>query len=288
MTDYYTLIDKKDIDLDNEDDQDLIDLQKDDEALQKRLKEDPIRQLFDEEEDLSQVDAAFIDRHGAWVIVSDTAHYVRYADDDSWDRRDNNFGQVDNDFDNLEMIDSAYVDSEGRLFLFANDKYVRYSDIGSTLTAGLTVDQDYPKSIAEDWNSENLPIQLPAEFAEDLGPMFDGGDEYSYAFLGNTYVSSEDGQVRPAAEKWGRREYNFGHPTHLDAALACQGSYYLFLDNKIAKYVGSIELANLQPEDGYPKGIHQEFSDLPDEFVAGIDAALYGWDETIYSVSQLS
>ncbi|MBE7383698.1 MAG: hypothetical protein F6J95_020045 [Leptolyngbya sp. SIO1E4] len=278
----YTLIDKKEIDLDNEDDQDLVDLQKEDEALQKRLKEDPIRQLFDEEEDLSQVDAAFIDRYGTWVIVSDTAHYVRYADGDSWDKRDNNFGQVDNDFDNLEMIDSAYVDSEGRLFLFANDKYVRYSDIGSTLTADLTMDQGYPKSIAEDWNSENLPIQLPTEFVEDLGPMFDGVDEYSYAFLGNTYVSSEDGQVRLAAEKWGHREYNFGHPTHIDAALACQGSYYLFLDNKIAKYVGSLELANLQPEDGYPKGIHQEFSDLPDEFVAGIDAALYGWDGTIY------
>ncbi len=277
----YTLIDKKDIDLDKEDDQDLVDLQKEDEALQKRLKEDPIRQLFDEES-LSQVDAAFIDRHGTWVIVSDTAHYVRYADGDSWDKRDNNFGQVDNDFDNLEMIDAAYVDSEGRLFLFANDKYVRYSDIGSALTADLTVDRGYPKSIAEDWNDENLPIQLPSEFARDLGPMFDGVDNDSYAFLGNTYVSSADGQVRPVAEKWGHREYNFGHPTHIDAALASQGNYYFFLDNKIAKYVGSIELANLQPEDGYPKGIHQEFSNLPDEFVSGIDAALYGWDETVY------
>ncbi|MDV3348292.1 hemopexin repeat-containing protein [Leptothoe sp. LEGE 181152] len=278
----YTLIDKKEIDLDSEDDQDLVDLQKDDEALQKRLKEDPIRQLFDEEEELNQVDAAFIDRHGTWVIISDASHYVRYADGDSWDKRDNTFGQVDNDFDNLEMIDSAYVDSEGRLFLFANDKYVRYSDIGSTLTSSLTVDQGYPKSIAEDWNSENLAIQLPAEYGEDLGPMFDGGDQYSYAFLGNTYVSSEDGQVRPAAEKWGHREHNFGHPSQLNAALACQGNYYLFLDNKIAKYVGSIELANLQPEDSYPKGIHQEFSGLPDEFTAGIDAALYGWDGTIY------
>ncbi|MEM9219073.1 MAG: hemopexin repeat-containing protein [Cyanobacteria bacterium P01_F01_bin.150] len=278
----YTLIDKKEVTPGIEEDDDLIDRQKDDEALQKRLKEDPIRQLFDEEEELTQIDTAFIDRYGTWVIVSDTAHYVRYANGDSWNKRDNNFGQVDNDFDNLEMIDSAYVDSERRLFLFANDKYVRYSNIGSTLTADLMMDQGYPKSIAEDWNSENLPIHLPAEFAEDLGPMFDGVDGYSYAFFGNTYVSSEDGQVRPAAEQWGHREYNFSHPTHIDAALASQGNYYLFLDNKIAKYVGSLELANLQPEDSYPKGIHQEFSDLPDEFVSGIDAALHGWDETIY------
>ena len=284
----YTLIDKKDIDLDNEDDQDLIDLQKEDEALQKRLKEDPIRQLFEEEEgNLSQVNAAFIDRHGTWVIVSGEFHYVRYADSDAWDRRDNHFGQVDNDFENLEMIDSAYVDCEGRLFLFANDKYVRYSNVKFALdepgsSTQPTVDKGYPKSIAEDWNDENLPIQLPASFARDLGPMFDGLDHYSYAFLGDKYISSEDGQVRPVAEKWGHREYNFGHPKHIDAALASQGNYFFFLDNKVAKYVGSIELANLQPEEGYPKGIHQEFTDLPDEFVSGIDAALHGEDGRIY------
>lgn len=281
----YILIDKKEIDLDNEDDQDLIDQQKEDEELQKRLKEDPIRQLF-EEENLSQVDAAFIDRYGTWVIVSGESHYVRYADSDSWDKRDNEFGQVDNDFENLEMIDAAYVDTEGRLFLFANDKYVRYSDlasVGTTLSSDdLKVDRGYPKSIAEDWNDENLRIQLPESFSRDLGPLFDGVDNYSYAFLGDRYVSSEDGQVRPVAEKWGYREYNFGSPTHIDAALASQGNYFLFLENKVAKYVGSIELANLQPEDGYPKGIHQEFTGLPDEFVSGINAALGSWDGTIY------
>ncbi|NET40671.1 hemopexin repeat-containing protein [Okeania sp. SIO2B3] len=284
----YILIDKKVVDPNNnEDDQDLIDLQKEDEELQKRLKEDPIRQLFEEEEEtLTQVDAAFIDRHGTWVIVSESSHYVRYADSDSWDKRDNEFGQVDNDFENLEMIDAAYVDTEGRLFLFANDKYVRYSDlasVGPPLSSDeLKVDRGYPKSIAEDWNDENLPIQLPESFSRDLGPMFDGVDNYSYAFLGDRYVSSEDGKVHSVAEKWGHREYNFGHATHIDAALASQGSYFLFLENKVAKYVGSIELANLQPENGYPKGIHQEFTGLPDEFVSGIDAALGSWDGSIY------
>ena len=282
LSENYTLIDKKTIDLDSEDDQDLVDLQKEDEALQKRLKEDPIRQLF-EEENLSQVDAAFIDRYGTWVIVSGASHYVRYADGDDWDKRANSFGQVDNDFDNLEIIDSAYVDSEGRLFLLANDKYVRYSTVATGLSDSLTIDRGYPKSIAEDWNAENLPVQLPEQFDRDLGPLFDGVDGHSYAFSGETYVSSEDGQMRAAASKWGHQEYNFGHhAAHMQAALASGGDYYLFLENKVAKYSGSLELANLQPEDGYPRGIHQEFTDLPDEFVAGIDAALGSWDETIY------
>ncbi|AOX01248.1 hypothetical protein BJP34_18990 [Moorena producens PAL-8-15-08-1] len=279
----YTLIDKKDVVAGIDEDDDLIDLQKEDEELQKRLKEDPIRQLFDKEQ-LNLVDAAFIDRYGTWVVVSEDSHYVKYAHTDVWDKRSNQFGQVDNDFDNLEMIDAAYVDSEGQLFLFANDKYVRYSDINQQQNGQqLIVDWGYPKSIAEDWNDENQPIQLPPAWNRDLGPMFDGLDNYCYAFLGDRYISSEDGTVRPVAEKWGHREYNFGQTDHIDATMVdLEGNYLFFLDEKVVKYRGSIELANLQPEEGYPKPIHEEFTSLPDELVLGIDAALYGQDGKTY------
>ncbi|XOF34642.1 MAG: hemopexin repeat-containing protein [Candidatus Electrothrix sp. YB6] len=279
----YTMIDKKVVVAGRSDEEDdLLDLQREDEARQKRLKEDPIRQLFDEEEDLSKVDAAFIDQYGTWCVISGADHYVRYADSDSWDRRDNNFGQVDNEFDNLEMIDAAYVDEEGRLFLFSNDKYIRYSNVDTDITALPSVDQGYPKSIAEDWNDENQPVQLPEAFSRDLGPMFDGTDDYSYAFLGDQFVSSEDGQVRAVAEKWGHSEYDFGHADHIDAAMASNGDYLLFLNDKVVKYCGSIELANLQPEEGYPKPIYEEFTSLPDKFVSGVDAALHGLDDKIY------
>ncbi|HEY9736915.1 MAG TPA: hemopexin repeat-containing protein, partial [Trichocoleus sp.] len=272
----------------NEDDDHLLDRQKQNKEQQQRLKRDPIRQLF-KQQPLSQVNAALIDRHGTWVVVSGEFHYVRYANADVWDKRANYFGQVDNDFDSLEMIDAAYVDAEGRLFLFANDQYVRYSQVNFTLDperqAGATqptVDQGYPKSIAEDWNSENLPIQLPPTFTRDLGPLFDGLDGHSYAFLENRYTSSEDNRVRPVADLWGHSEYDFGHADHIDAALASQGYYLLFLKDKVVKYAGSLELANLQPEAGYPKALHEEFPGLPDEFVAGVDAALQGLDNRIY------
>nr|VFK63847.1 MAG: Hemopexin [Candidatus Kentron sp. UNK]VFK70948.1 MAG: Hemopexin [Candidatus Kentron sp. UNK] len=196
----YTLIDRKEVVAGRtDDDDDLIDLQKEDEARQKRLKEDPIRRLFDEE-DIEKVDAAFIDQYGAWCIVSGNYHYVKYEGTDVWDRRDNNFGQVDNAFENVEMIDAAYVDQEGRLFLFCNEQYARYSEVDFTLgtenATQPTMDAGYPKSIAEDWNDENQPIQLPEGFYRDLGPMFDGLDDHSYAFLGNVFVSSEDGRAR--------------------------------------------------------------------------------------------
>ena len=284
----YTLIDKKEVVAGIEEDDDLIDLQKENEEQQKRLKEDPIRQLFDKE-DLDQIDAAFIDRLGTWCVVSGEYHYLKYSSSDVWDQRDNNFGQVDNDFDNIEMIDTSYVNSEGHLFLFCNDKYVRYSDVDFTLDPVLQasseqpdVDQGYPKSIAEDWNDENQPIQLPSSFNRDLGPFFDGTDEHSYAFNEDTFISSADQQIRFVAEKWGHSEYDFGHADHIDAAMASNGNYLIFLEDKVVKYAASIELSNLQPEENYPKPIYEEFSSLPDKFVAGIDAALHGIDDNIY------
>ncbi|MEP0925071.1 hemopexin repeat-containing protein [Leptolyngbya sp. ST-U4] len=284
----YTLIDKKTVTAGQKGDDLLIEQQREDKERQKRLKEDPIRQLFKHQR-LNRVDAAFIDRYGTWVVVSGESHYVKYANADTWDKRENRFGQVDNDFDTLEMIDAAYVDAAERLFLFVNDQYVRYSNVNFILNPESqenavqpTVDQGYPKLITEEWNNENLPIQLPSSFDRDLGPMFDGLDGRSYAFLENRYVSSQDGRVQSVTEMWGHSKYDFGHADHIDAALASQGHYLFFLNDKVVKYAGSIELANLQPEAGYPKSLHQEFPTLPDEFVSGIDATLHGQDDRIY------
>lgn len=284
----YRMIDKKEVVVGIDEDDDLIDLQKQDEPRQKRLKEDPIRQLFDKE-DLSQVDAAFIDKYGTWCIVSGEYHYVKYDEAEVWDRRDNTFGQVDNDFENIEMVDAAYVNPEGHLFLFANDKYVRYSEIDFTLDPSLkdtvsqiSVDQGYPKSIADDWNNENQAIQLPVEFARDLGPLFDGLDGYSYAFFNDQYVSSQGRRVKSVANMWGHREHNFGRVEKIDAAMASQGNYLLFHNDKVVKYAGSIELDSLQPEEGYPRPIHEEFDSLPGEFVEGLDATLHGIDDNVY------
>jgi hypothetical protein len=294
----YRLIDKKVVVAGASDiDDDLLEWQKQDEDQQKRLKEDPIRQLFDEQ-NLSQVDAAIIDKHETWCIITGADHYVRYAGNQHWDRRDNAFGQVDNDFENLEMIDAAYVDEQGRLFLINNDKYLRYSDTHFIPGGGHqpAVDSGYPKLISEDWNDENLPIQLPEDLDTDLGPMFNGTDGSSYAFFGDEFLSSIDDQIHQVSDQWGHREHDFGAVTAIDAAMTENGSYLLFSDDKVVKYNASLEqyagsfnfrfdspeMKGLQPEAGYPKPIAEHFSDLPDQFVCDIDAALEGLDGNTY------
>ncbi|TQV85945.1 hemopexin repeat-containing protein [Aliikangiella coralliicola] len=273
----YTMIDKKQLAPGDP----LLHLQKQDEALQLRLREDPIRQLFDKE-NLQRVDAAFIDRYGTWCVISDSFHYVlerdaREGHSDTWDKRDNHFGQTQNDFEKLEMIDATYVDEQQRLYLLANDKYVRYTDTNQT-----HVDQGYPKTISEHWNEENLPLQLPASFEHGLGPMFDGTDGHSYAFLGNTFVSSENGQQRNVASQWGHSRYDFGHAEQIDAAMDSNGQTLIFAGDRVVKYSCSLEMANLQPVEGYPKPIHEEFPSIPGEFAAGLDAALHGLDDKVY------
>ncbi|MBD1584498.1 Tc toxin subunit A-related protein [Pseudoalteromonas sp. S16_S37] len=275
----YSMIDKKNLQAGNSDiDDELIEKQKDNEALQKRLKEDPIRQLF-EKENISQVDASFIDSQGTWCVISGEYHYVKYADSDTWDKRDNRFGEVENEFDNLEWIDSTYVDTQGKLYIFSKDKYVRYSN---TQAQQPVIDLGYPKHIAQHWNDENQPIQLPDSLTQHLGPLIDGTDRVSYAFSGNQFVSSEDGQLHDVSEKWGHREHNFGQIRNIDAAMTMDGDYMLFSGDKVVKYSGSIELANLQPDTGYPKALYQEFDALPNKFGDGIDAALQGVDTRTY------
>ena len=82
----------------------------------------------------------------------------------------NEFGNINNSFDSVTAIDSAFTDEEGRLFLFANDQYVRYSE------SNQFVDSGYPKSIAEDWPSENHDIEFPEHFQNEPDAAFEGTD----------------------------------------------------------------------------------------------------------------
>ncbi|MGF1521426.1 MAG: hemopexin repeat-containing protein [Leptolyngbyaceae cyanobacterium] len=79
---------------------------------------------------LTQVNAAFVDKQGRDVLIVDGQYYVKVPAKDGsvWQIHEREWGRVDSDFENLPVIDGAFTDESGRTYLFANDQYVRYSN----------------------------------------------------------------------------------------------------------------------------------------------------------------
>ncbi|OJJ19150.1 hypothetical protein BKI52_20260 [marine bacterium AO1-C] len=269
----YELVDKTDL----ANDEDLIDLQRDDDDLRKVLEDDPIRLLFEKEGGLIDVTAAFKDKQGHTYIFTEDYYFLLPKGSDTWDRRDNEFGNLDNNFEAITEINMAYKDEEGRLFLFANDEYVRYSN-GSNY-----IDDEYPKKIAESWKDENLKVDLPKHFGHQFNAAFEGADGYSYLFNGRGFLSSEhQGEVMPVTDYWGKMEYEFKGGNHIDAILKDGANLYLFSGELMVKYTDSLENEGLQVAEGFPKRIIDQYPALPYEFAQGVDAAFRGEDGKLH------
>lgn len=270
----YELVDKSDLDYD----QDLIDLQRDDDDLRDVLEDDPIRLLFEKEKGTIDVTAAFMDKEGNTFIFSKDHYFLLPEGSDTWDKRNNEFGNVDNNFQVMTEIDMAYKDEEGRLFLFANDEYVRFSE-GYDY-----IDEEYPKKIADSWQDENLKVSLPDHFIDEHGAAFEGTDGNSYFFNHSKFVSSENKGEMDVADYWGRMEYEFKGADHIDAVLKDGANVYLFAGDIMVKYTDCLENEGVRVADGFPKRIIDQFPALPYEFAKGIDAAFKGEDGKIHLI----
>ena len=80
-------------------------------------------------------------------------------------------------------IDAAFVDADGRTYLFSGDQYVRYS--GSDYDR---VDEGYPRSVAEWWAGEGRQTPLPPRFRGALDAAFQGRDGRLHLFAGDRYL----------------------------------------------------------------------------------------------------
>lgn len=268
----YALIDRYGINLDKEEnlqteeEKEIIDLLEDDKKLRDRLEEDPIRKLF-KKEGKFDVDAAFMDKNGSTYIISDDHYHLWMKDGDSWAKRENEFGKVDNAFAEIDKIDASYVDPIGRLFLFANDMYVRYTDASSTV-----IDNGYPKKIKSHWKHEGLGLNLPEIFPDGLDAAFEGLDGETYFFRGNKFISSRDEVIKDIAEHWGKSKYDFKDIDAIDAAFTHNGITYIFVDDQVTAYMDCLENNGVRELEGFPKRIQDCFEGIPTDFINGIDA----------------
>ncbi|MGW0811073.1 hemopexin repeat-containing protein [Nonomuraea sp. NPDC002799] len=230
-----------------------------------------------------RVDAAFAFPDGAqWIVGRAVAGgdgggvpdrevsrlFVKEPGSIRWAPRDQLWGKVRNNFEAPRRIDSAYVDENGRTYLFCADQYIRSSGPGFT-----AVDEGYPRGIAEWWQAEGHDTPLPEAFSGALDAAFHDVDGHIHLFAGGRYLQI-GGREQPISARWGRIRNAFDGAQSLDGAFTGpDGRAYLFRDDQVIRYTDSVENGGARVDDGYPRRIGTEFAQLPGEFRTGVDAA---------------
>ncbi|HEY3006258.1 MAG TPA: hemopexin repeat-containing protein, partial [Kribbellaceae bacterium] len=219
---------------------------------------------------LVEVDAAFAYPTGTeWIVGHDrggtSRAFTRERGSTRWVPKDQLWGKVKNNFDDPARIDAAFVDEDGRTYLFAGDQYVRYSGADYTV-----VDEGYPRSTAEWWEHEGLGAPLPPAFRDSIDACFHGRDDRIHVFSGDRWLAAGANSTEmPIASRWGKVRNTFEHADRVDAAYADRTGVHLYSGDQVVRYSDSIENDGVTVDEGYPRQIR----DVPPGFEAGVDAA---------------
>ncbi|XVQ89449.1 hemopexin repeat-containing protein [Microbispora siamensis] len=240
----------------------------------------PLTDLSPHFSGLAGMDAAFTLPDGAeWLVgrgVDGRSHaFVRTPGGLRWGPKEQVWGKVRSTFDNPGKIDGAFVDADGRTYLFCGDQYVRYS--GSDFSVA---DEGYPRAVADWWTREGNDTPLPAGFERNVDAAFHGLDGRTHVFSGDRWF---DGTVeRPLADRWGRPRNAFEGAARLDAAYADAEGYLLFSGDQVARMTDSPENDGVRVADGNPVRIEDWRPDVPAGFESGLDAAFRDAGGTIH------
>ncbi|MFF5229691.1 hemopexin repeat-containing protein [Dactylosporangium sp. NPDC000521] len=239
-----------------------------------------LTELSDRFGGLVAVDAAFTDADGtAWLVGRDDAGtsrtFVRPLGHPRWTPRTQVWGAVRNAFTGDTRIDAAFVDEEGRAYLFRGDQYVRYSGTDYSV-----VDEGFPRRLGEWWEGEQRrdgDAPLPPRFRSALDAAFLGADGVTYLFSGDRFVAvGGTGAIeeRPIAASWGAVVNHVAAAERIDAAYVDGAALYVFAGDQVVRHSDSVENDGLRVDSGYPRRITAHFGTLPAVFETGIDAAL--------------
>ncbi|MFL6129184.1 MAG: hemopexin repeat-containing protein, partial [Mycobacteriales bacterium] len=235
----------------------------------------PLPALSSRFADLVGVDAAFTDAGGTeWIVGRNGAGvssaFTREPGSGRWAPREQAWGKVTSTFDDPARIDAAFVDEQGRTYLFASDQYVRYST-----TDYAHVDEGYPRRIGGWWEGEERSAELPAAFRRSLDAAFCGRDGTTYLFAGDRFVAVGDGAVeQPVAATWGVVRNELATTGRVDAAFIDeQGRTNLLAGDQVLRHSDSIENAGVRVDPGYPRRIATGLRGVPGEFESDVDAA---------------
>jgi hypothetical protein len=230
---------------------------------------------------MSTVDAAFTDAAGtSWIVghsnEGGSRAFTKERGSHHWTHRDQLWGRIKNNFADPERIDTAFVDDEGRTYLFCGNQYVRYSTSDYSY-----VDEGYPRTLGE-WREDEGPhVRLAANFQFALDASFQGPDGRVHLFKEDRF-RTVGGEELPIAEFWGQVRNAFDDAEQLDAAYTDGATQLLFSGQHVVGYSDCIENDGVRVDDGSPKRIEALLHDVPPEFEHGIDAALVDGDGVVH------
>jgi Tc toxin complex TcA C-terminal TcB-binding domain/Neuraminidase-like domain/Hemopexin len=225
---------------------------------------------------VTQVDAAFRTADGTeWLVgrryPDVCCTFVKEPGGAGWVPRDQAWGAVRNTFADPAKIDAAFVDDDGRTYLFCGDQYVRYSGTGYG-----QVDEGFPRPAGAWWEGdERGPAALPVRFRAGLDAAFQGVDGSTYLFAGDSYLTAgaAAGAEQPIAGHWGEVRNELAATGRVDAAYADGTGAYLFSGDQVVRYTGAIENGGVLADPGWPRRIAAHAAGIPAEFGSGVEAA---------------
>jgi len=180
------------------------------------------------------------------------------------------WARVRNNVQQSGVVDAAFLDGSGRMYLFSGDQFYRYTSPDQTFA-----DETYPRKLTGNWALEGAGYSLPAAYANGISAALRAGDGRVFFFSGQTYARVDASPVatpRAIQNDWGVVRNWISSQNRVSAAFVDpNGKTYLFGGDQFIRY-STTNYALV--DEGYPLAIGTRWGNLPQSFRNDIDAAL--------------
>lgn len=198
------------------------------------------------------------------------------------------WGKVENRFQTLDRVDGAYRAENGKLYLFCDTQFTRYSGALQPGSPDFCADEGYPKRMFAHWASEGLAPVMP-NIWNALGSAVVRDAQDTYVFSAATFTSSQNATPTPVIPRWANVRNQIQSQNRVDAGFVYgQGANAVTLVFSADQYVRYSGAYNTFVDEGYPKVIahlgaaENAFPAIPSELYAGLRAFFAGTDGKLH------
>jgi hypothetical protein len=242
----------------------------------------PLSALSPDFTGLPQIDAIYALPNGDVRLLAGGNEWRRQAGGRFWVKpnvKDTRlWGRIKSHFENLERLEGALTDADGRIHLICGDQYVRYSNWPQDF-----VDEGFPRRIADHLPRELSLERLPAGWDACVNAAVGLDGEATWVFKGDSFISSaEPGVEKKIVDFWGHVRNNLSVASSVDAVLDIDGCCGIVAGDQVSVFSNGLETEGLTADEGYPRLLVSVFPNLPDAFAQRVDAGLRDADGTIH------